>query len=193
MKNQMKKLIAMTSAAALTVTAVTAFALNSKAASDDDNLPVSKSYVELLISNLQQSLNENMESQIQSTLYDVMLEDYTDVIKEAVRSNLSNNTELASILSEQLAGTDLISFTPLEMKAGQKLSGQCEFIIRGGTVVAECPGINGLSDMTNGSNISDGVQIQTEHLIASPRDDERAVRVESDNAWVMVRGSYTIE
>ena len=193
MKRQMKNLIAMASAAAVTLTAVTVFALNSSAASESDNLPVSKSYVDLMIANLQQSLNENMESQIQSTLYDVMLEDYTDVIKDAVRDNLADNEELASIIKEQMSGSDLISFTPLEMKAGQKLSGQCEFIIRGGTVIAECPGINGLSDMTAGADVRDGVQIQTEHLIAIPRDDDRAVRVESDNAWVMVRGQYTIQ
>ncbi len=51
----------------------------------------------------------------------------------------------------------------------------------------------GLSNITNGTDMLDGTTLIKNHLLIIPRNDGRGVKVLSrDGAWFMIRGEYTI-
>ena len=86
-----------------------------------------------------------------------------------------------------------VAFTAIQLKKGQSITGCCEIILRSGKATAVCPGINGLSDITEGKDVTNGVALTAEHLLVIPRDDGRAVKVTTDDAYFLVRGDYRIE
>ena len=86
-----------------------------------------------------------------------------------------------------------VAFAAIQVKKGQTITGCCEIILRSGKATAVCPGINGLSDITEGKDITNGVELTAEHLLVLPRDDGRAVKVTTDDAYFLVRGDYRIE
>lgn len=69
-----------------------------------------------------------------------------------------------------------------------------EIILRGGSATAY--GVsknNGLSNLTNGKSIdSNGTTIPANNHLLVPRDDQRGIKIESSNAWVMIKGEYKI-
>lgn len=69
-----------------------------------------------------------------------------------------------------------------------------EIILRGGN--ASAYGVsknNGLSNLTNGKSIdSNGTTIPANNHLLVPRDDGRGIKIESTNAWVMIKGEYKI-
>lgn len=81
-----------------------------------------------------------------------------------------------------------------EVPAGRKvLTGQgTEIIVRTGRVEAIEGPKGGLSDVTAGRNLGTGDTVERDHLILSPRDDGRGLKVNS-NAYIMIRGDYSIE
>lgn len=69
-----------------------------------------------------------------------------------------------------------------------------EIILRGGN--ASAYGVsknNGLSNLTNGKSIdSNGTTIPANNHLLVPRDDGKGIKIESTNAWVMIKGEYKI-
>ncbi|MDR1532741.1 MAG: hypothetical protein LBS62_11285 [Clostridiales bacterium] len=89
------------------------------------------------------------------------------------------------------------AFTPVEAAEGQIVIGHegTEIILRSGSALGYAGGssseANGLVDMTDGTEISHGDIIFTNHLIIVPRYDGRGVRA-TTNAWFIIRGGYEL-
>ena len=79
---------------------------------------------------------------------------------------------------------------------GQKLlpQGSAEIVLRSGAAVSVSPSaVQGLSDLTAGKELYDGDAITVNHQLLVPRPDGRGIRITSGEAYVMIRGAYTIE
>ncbi len=63
-----------------------------------------------------------------------------------------------------------------------------EIILRGGSATAVA-GVNGLCDVTSGTDIQNGQNIPYNHLIIVPVGDGRGIRI-SSNAYLMIKGGY---
>ena len=87
-----------------------------------------------------------------------------------------------------------VSYTPVRLDAGQKLIGDegTEVILRSGEATAIDNGANGISDITAGKDLMTGYTVAANHLLLIPRKDGRGIAV-STEAWVMVRGNYTVQ
>ena len=83
-------------------------------------------------------------------------------------------------------------FEALYVQAGRTLIAEAgtEFILRSGqaTVIA---GPNGIVDITGGQDVPNGEQLSQNHLMHVPQTDGRGL-VFNTNAWIMIRGRYTI-
>ena len=107
------------------------------------------------------------------------------------------NTQLNALKKEVqgLGGgvTGENTYTLVDVNSGEKLIGKqgTEIILRAGEGTAIKSAQGGLQDVTQGTDITDGL-IPKYHLLITPRDDQRGVLV-TKKATFMVRGGYTIE
>jgi len=87
-----------------------------------------------------------------------------------------------------------VSYVPAKLEPGQILTGDegTEIILRSGEATAIDNGANGVSDITAGKDLMTGNQVSLNHLLLIPRKDGRGIQV-STEAWVLVRGNYTIQ
>ena len=85
------------------------------------------------------------------------------------------------------------TYKAVKMEPGQKLIGDAgtEVILRSGEATAIDNGANGISDITGGRDLMTGDKVQLNHLILIPRNDGRGFMV-STEAWIMIRGNYTL-
>lgn len=86
------------------------------------------------------------------------------------------------------------TFKVISMSAGQKLIGSegTELIVRGGEALAIDNGVDGISDLTYGTDLLTGMQVACNHLVLVPRSDGRGISAVTD-IWVMVKGDYTVQ
>ncbi|WP_440113518.1 hypothetical protein [Paenibacillus sp. QZ-Y1] len=83
------------------------------------------------------------------------------------------------------------------VKPGQQLIGKsgAEFIVRSGKAVIVSEGTNGVADLTDGIDLTNGQTAPTNHLLSFPRDG-RGIKVLDGNKYsltVMVRGGYSLK
>ncbi|PQP84569.1 hypothetical protein C0Q44_08435 [Paenibacillus sp. PCH8] len=83
------------------------------------------------------------------------------------------------------------------VKPGQQLIGKsgAEFIVRSGKAVIVSEGTNGVADLTDGIDLTNGQAAPSNHLLSFPRDG-RGITVLEGNKYsltVMVRGGYTLK
>lgn len=83
------------------------------------------------------------------------------------------------------------------VKPGQQLIGAsgAEFIVRSGKAVVVSEGTNGVADLTDGVDLTNGQAAPTNHLLSFPRDG-RGITVLDGNKYsltVMVRGGYSLK
>ena len=85
------------------------------------------------------------------------------------------------------------SYVPLQLQPGQSLIGDegTEIILRSGEGTAIDNGANGVSDISGGRDLMSGMKVELNHLLLIPRGDGRGIKVTTE-AWVLIRGSYTI-
>ena len=85
-------------------------------------------------------------------------------------------------------------FTVIEVEAGKKVIGAegTEMILRGGEAVALDNGVDGISDVTSGTDLKKGTVITRNHHLLVPKADGRGIQATA-KIWVMVKGAYTIE
>jgi hypothetical protein len=85
------------------------------------------------------------------------------------------------------------SYVPLQLQPGQSLIGDegTEIILRSGEGTAIDNGANGVSDISGGRDLMSGMKVELNHLLLVPRGDGRGIKVTTE-AWVLIRGSYTI-
>lgn len=87
-----------------------------------------------------------------------------------------------------------VSYLPVKLEAGQTLIGDegTEIILRSGEATAIDNGANGVSDVSAGKDLMTGNPVAANHLLLIPRKDGRGIAV-STEAWVIIRGNYTIQ
>ncbi len=111
---------------------------------------------------------------------------FSPALKEEIKNEVS------------VGGTSYSGYTVVELSAGQILTSQngtVELILRPGAegvVVSDIPG-NGLSDISEMREILDGEPAGINHALIIPRNDGRGVRITSEKAYVLVRGSYAVK
>lgn len=85
----------------------------------------------------------------------------------------------------------------VDVKPGQTLiaGAGAEFIIRAGKAVIYSQDSNGVADLTDGTDLANGLAVPSNHLLSFPRDG-RGITVQEGQTLglvVMVRGSYTLK
>ena len=73
------------------------------------------------------------------------------------------------------------------------MGGAIEVLPRTGILVTVDPNGERMVDMTEGVEIYPNDAITLQHLYLIPRADARGIKVLSDSAWVLVRGSYRVD
>lgn len=86
------------------------------------------------------------------------------------------------------------TFNVVDVKKGQTImTGKgCEMILRMGSATVIASKSGGLSDVTAGYDLSDGTEMPSNHLLISPLEDGRGVKV-TQNGKIMIKGKYTIK
>lgn len=105
--------------------------------------------------------------------------------------------KLKSYIDNKLLGTSNVGGTTnlevVELESGQSLIGEAgtEIILRGGKASVIAGELGGISDITEGKDLSMGIMVPANHLLIIPRDDGRGAYVVED-AIFLVRGAYEI-
>ena len=108
--------------------------------------------------------------------------------------------ELESLRGEETtvdpSDFSLEQYTVLHVMQGAVVnaSAACDIMLRAGEAEAVVPESSqgNLSDYTVGSEIADGQTIPLNHMILIARGDGRGIRVTSSEAYIMIRGEYTV-
>ena len=91
----------------------------------------------------------------------------------------------------------LEQYTVLHVMQGTVVnaSAACDIMLRAGEAEAVVPesAQGNLSDYTVGAEIADGQAIPLNHMILIARGDGRGIRILSDEAYIMIRGEYTVD
>ncbi|MBP7175040.1 MAG: hypothetical protein KBA53_02330 [Thermoclostridium sp.] len=100
------------------------------------------------------------------------------------------NLELIQKVEELQKG-----FVVVEAAKGQKiiLGSGAEVLVRSGQTKAIQGELGGLADATAAADLTEAALITNQHLLISSRNDGRGILVTSDKAFMLIRGSYTIE
>lgn len=102
------------------------------------------------------------------------------------------DTSLPPVVSGASDAVEIVTVKP-----GQQLIGKsgAEFIVRSGKAVIVSEGTNGVADLTDGVDLTNGQAAPTNHLLSFPRDG-RGITVLDGNKYsltVMVRGGYSLK
>ena len=120
----------------------------------------------------------------------VVTKSYVDGLISSLKEELK--TEIANTPA-QSAGGD--SFVAVKIEQGKKVvcGAGTEVILRSGTAQAVDNETNdGIPDLTSGTNIKGGRNLTPNHLLIIPKADGRGIFC-SDESWIMIKGSYTLE
>lgn len=112
--------------------------------------------------------------------------DSAEIINEVMR-------RVDALLAERGEQPQTDTYAPVFAKRGQIITGGegSEIILRSGSAIGYVTGENGVSDITSGTEILNGMQVFVNHLLIVPRSDGRGVRLTADS-WFLIKGSYTI-
>lgn len=160
------------------------------------DLPVSESYVLRAIHALEERVYSKIDTMIESVSerLDAMQAalDAQQATPPAADTQLPSDDTAQTTVPEATVPAPSMEYTVLHVMKGQSVVGSCEIILRSGTAAALCPGANGISDLTAGADLMANTEISTNHLLLVPRNDGRGITVTSTDAYVMVRGNYTV-
>lgn len=118
-------------------------------------------------------------------------------LKEIFAPQLKEEMRIEAATHPQPSITVDVGYEVLELSKGQKLTsldGTVELIVRPGsqaTVVSQSAE-NGLSDISEMKEVLDGQEVGINHLLIIPRADGRGIVINSEKAYVLVRGAYSI-
>lgn len=161
---------------------------------EGSDLPVSESYVLRAIGALEERVYTKIDTMIESIT--ARLDDLQTKL-DAIQSTPPVTDDTQTTTPEQTPPTEAAPAPSMEyavvyVTKGQSVVGNCEIILRSGKAIALCPAANGISDLTAGADLADGTEISANHLLLVPRNDGRGITVTSADAYVMVRGTYTV-
>lgn len=170
-----------------------------ESAYEGSDLPVSESYVLRAIGALEERVYQKIDTMIDA------LNARIDAIGQAGTATTPppapaeteaapTETEAVPAETEAPANTamPITDYDVVYLTKGQTIVGSSEFILRSGSAISTCPGINGITDITDGVDLTDGMEIPWNHLLLVPRDDGRGITVTSVEAYIMARGQYTV-
>ena len=85
-------------------------------------------------------------------------------------------------------------FTVVNVEKGKTFvaGAGCEFILRGGEATVNASENGGLSDTTDGADLTQNTKVPANHLLIVPRDDGRGFTATTD-VIIMVKGAYEIK
>ena len=85
-------------------------------------------------------------------------------------------------------------FEVVKVDAGKSVIGAAstEIILRSGTATAIAGASGGVSDLTEGVDLSTGTAVTKNHLLVIPVDDGRGIHCTS-TCYVMIKGDYTLK
>ena len=85
-------------------------------------------------------------------------------------------------------------FEVVKVDAGKSVIGAAstEIILRSGTAAAIAGASGGVSDLTEGVDLSTGTAVAKNHLLVVPVDDGRGIQCTS-TCYVMIKGDYTLK
>lgn len=148
----------------------------------DDPL-VTKSYVDEKLEEILNKAGKNDNN---------VKNDETELDYEQIYLEL--NKYIDGKLQEVSNVNDINKYQVVEVETGQKLicSDSTEVILRSGTakIIGNNSG-DGISDITIGVDLSDGVTAPKNHLLIIPRDDGRGLDAET-KCFVMVKGVHDV-
>ena len=156
------------------------------------DLPVSESYVIRALNTLEDKLSKKIDA-LAKTMGAQAPVDPVDNAEPSDTENTEPTTETNTTDTPTPPSAVSCAYEVISLTKGQSITGACEIILRSGTAAALCPGANGISDLTEGIDIAGNTAIITNHLLLIPRDDGRGLTITSDEAYLMVRGPYTIK
>ena len=170
-----------------------------ESAFEGSDLPVSESYVLRAIGALEERVYQKIDTMIEA------LNARNDAIGQTVTTTTPPpapaETEAVQVETEAVpaeteapanSAMPITDYDVVYLTKGQTIVGSSEFILRSGSAISTCPGINGITDITDGVDLTDGMEIPWNHLLLVPRDDGRGITVTSVEAYIMARGQYTV-
>lgn len=184
------KIIALIAAVAVTGTVIPILATSSEGNYDSANDPlVSLSYInEVLVPSYDKKIAELTEK------IDSLSEENTK-LKETVEKMVADSEGDTEDDTEDAENTASSQFEVVYLNKGAKLMAKtpCEIILRTGSAIAVSITVNGLNDITEGTEIYNAEDIPLYHSLLVPRgDDGRGIQITSPDAYIMVRGEYEI-
>ncbi|MGE4215313.1 MAG: hypothetical protein AB7E42_11140 [Anaerotignaceae bacterium] len=140
---------------------------------------VTKSYVDESIANLLGILNTSVSST------------GTAINEQRIVDNVM--AQIEDLGTADTSGA--LTFEPVQATQGQIVVGKegAEIILRSGTAISYCTGVDGIIDTSTGAEYFNGTELEKNHLIIIPRADGRGAVVTSQEAWFIIKGGYEIK
>ncbi len=149
-----------------------------------------------------------------SYITEIVTPAYDKKIKE-LNETITTLTENLTALDEKLSEYELViedlqakldeeepadestasQFEVVYLKKGAKIMAEspCEIVLRSGSAIVVSIVVNGLSDMTDGAELLNTANIPLNHHLLVPRGgDGRGIEITSEEAYIMVRGEYSV-
>lgn len=184
--NKKKKTVFISVVSGLTLAATAIFTAG--AISEDDPL-ITLSYLEKIVL-----------PSLKSDVKDEIIEDIKDEIRKELKEELSEEIASQTFFvsgDEENEDLSLSEYTLIELDYGQTVTANsvCEFIARPGSYVTVISPFEtqGIADITNSNELYDSDEIPMNAYCIIPRGgDGRGFTVQSQKAFIMIRGDYTI-
>ncbi len=114
---------------------------------------------------------------------------YFDKKIAELKGELNKNDGVSSEKKEES-----VKYIPVNLKKDEEVffDEGTEFILRSGTATVIDATGNGLPDLTDGSNLKNGMNLPKNHSVLCPRNDGRGIHCGSE-IWLMIKGSYAVK
>jgi len=108
-------------------------------------------------------------------------------------ASLRRSVRQLSLVSRTDADGVADRFEAIEVYAEQRiiLGAGAEMVLRTGAALAIRGELGPIIDLITGADLDAGAEIPQNHILLSSRDDNRGVKI-TENAWVLLKGAYTI-
>lgn len=184
--NKKKKTVLLGVFAGITLAATAIF--TAEAVSDDDPL-ITLSYLEkVVLPSLKGDVKEEITNDIKNEI--------KQELKEELSDEIASETFFVSDSGEN-ANASFSEYELIELSYGQSVTANsiCEFIARPGSYVTVISPFEtqGIADITHSVELCDSDEVPMNAYCIIPRgDDGRGFTVQSQKAFIMIRGDYTI-